>query len=340
MKRFLATLLKIGLSAAILAYLFAQARANEVFVHLRDQPKRWEFFAAAWLLCAAAVVLTIIRWRLLVRALGTTLSVRNALRIGFVGYLFNLAPMGIVGGDVLKAVMLAHEQPVGRMRALATVAMDRALGLYVLFLIASAAILATGLHLEPVPRLRHACHATLLVALAGTAGMVILQIPAVTEGRLAQRAEGLPKVGPALSSLLGAFRLYRRQPGVLLAAAAMSVVVHSLFTLGVYLIAHGLSEDAHTLGAHFAAVPLSSAAGVIPLPLGPFEAVLDFLYAAIPGRVRIPAGQGLVVALAYRIVTVLVAAVGIGYYLGARREVSEVLQEAQQADVQRGGGEG
>jgi len=37
------------------------------------------------------------------------------------GYLFNMAPMGIVGGDLLKVVMLAHHQKGGRARALASV---------------------------------------------------------------------------------------------------------------------------------------------------------------------------------------------------------------------------
>ena len=54
-----------------------------------------------------AVVVTLIRWCYLVRALGLTLSMRDALRIGFLGYLFNLAPMEI-GGGVVKAVMLGR----------------------------------------------------------------------------------------------------------------------------------------------------------------------------------------------------------------------------------------
>ena len=60
------------------------------------------------------IVLTLIRWCFLVRALGITFSIRDALRIGFLGYLFNLSPAGIAGGDLLKAVMLAREHPGNR----------------------------------------------------------------------------------------------------------------------------------------------------------------------------------------------------------------------------------
>jgi hypothetical protein len=69
----------------------------------------------------------------------------------------------------------------------------------------------------------------------------------------------------------------------------------------------------------------------VPINLGPFEFVLDALYAAIPlpdGRHMTP-GQGLVVALGYRVITVLIAAIGLCYYLGSRSEVAEVMHEAE-----------
>ena len=65
----------------------------------------------------------------------------DAIRISFWGYLFNLAPLGIVGGDLVKAVMLDHEHPQHRAKALASVLVDRVIGLYILFVVASAAIL-------------------------------------------------------------------------------------------------------------------------------------------------------------------------------------------------------
>ena len=78
-------------------------------------------------------------------------------------------------------------------------------------------------------------------------------------------------------------------------------------------------------------MPISASMGVIPLPLGPFEAVLEFFYMQMPGPdgVTVLAGQGLIVALCYRIITVLIAAVGICYYLASRQEVAEVMEEAQ-----------
>jgi glycosyltransferase 2 family protein len=86
-----------------------------------------------------------------------------------------------------------------------------------------------------------------------------------------------------------------------------------------------------SLGTHFVVWPLSAAVGVLPLPFGPTEGVLDYLYMNVPqAGVSIPQGQGLVVALCYRLITVLIAGLGVGYYFRNRREVSDAIHEDEQ----------
>lgn len=332
MKKILIALLKIGISVAILAYLAWDAWQNEAFGRLLEQPKRWDLLVCALLACGAAVTLTLIRWCYLVRALDLPFAMRDALRIGFLSYLFNLAPMGIVGGDLLKAVMLARHQQGARARALASVFVDRIVGLYTLFVVASAAILLTGFGGLPEPEIRWVCRATLLVTAAGAAGIVALLLPDFSGGRSTRWIARLPRVGEPLLRLVEAVQMYRHRQGVLAASALMSVAVHSLFTLGVFLIATGVYEHVPSLGTHFVLSPLSAATGVLPLPMGPFEFVLDrlYLFAPVAGGAAMMPGQGLVVALGYRIITVLIAAIGIAYYLGSRQEVAEVLHDAEE----------
>ena len=161
----------------------------------------------------------------------------------------------------------------------------------------------------------------------------MLFIPGVTNGRLSRWLGETAARRPAPSdTLIDALRLYRRKPGVLLGSAAMSAAVHSLFAVGIYLITLGIYVDNVqdlTLRGEFLVSPLSSATGVIPLVMGPMEAVLDFLYANVFGLDK---RQGFVVALGYRLVTVLIAMVGVCYYLSARREVADVMHEAEAAD--------
>ncbi len=332
MKKLLITLLKVGISVGIIAYLVNDAAQDNAFKDLRDQPKHWGFLLAALGVCAAAVLVTLVRWCYLVRALEMPFRVWDALRIGLLGYLLNLAPMGIVGGDLLKAVMLARERPGNRAKAVASVAADRLVGLYVLFVVASVAILLTGFWRLPVPEIRFICQVTWILTAVGAVGIVVVLMPALTDGRISQALGGLPHVGPTIGSLLDAVRLYRSKPRVILLAATMSICVHSLFAIGAYLIARGLPGFVPTIGTFFVIMPLSAVTGILPLPMGPFELVFEFLYTRLPlpAGCVISKGQGLIIALAYRVITVLIAAVGFLYYLGARREVAELMQEAKQ----------
>jgi len=332
LKKILVAVLKIAVSGGILSYLVWDAHQNEAFAHLWRQPKHWGLLTGALAACAAAVLLTLIRWCYLVRALDVPLRMRDALRIGFLGHLFNLAPMGIVGGDLLKAVMLARHQRGRHAEAFASVFVDRIVGLYMLFAVASVAILLTGFWDTPARQVQWVSKATLLLTAVGTLGVVAVLLRDPTGGKSTRWIGGIPYVGRPLSRVVDAVRMYRRRLPVLASAAAMSVGVHSLFTLGVFLIASGLYDRVPALGMHFVLSPLSAAAGVLPLPMGPFEFVLDRLYPFAPmaaGAVMKP-GQGLVIALGYRIITVMIAAVGICYYLASREEVGQVLHEAEQ----------
>jgi len=335
LKKLLVTLLKIGISAAIIGYLVwnSMRGANNVnvFANLRNQPKDWTMLAAAWVCCTGAVLLTFVRWWYLVRALEIPCRFADAIRISFWGYLFNLAPLGIVAGDLVKAVMLDHEHRGYRAKALASVLVDRILGLYVLFAVATSAILVTGFWRIGDPVIWWVCKLTFFLTVAGTIALAVLLGPDLSDGRLTRTLGRIPRVGPPLESLVLAVRMYRRKPLVLGLSSVATIGVHSLFAIGCWLIACGLPGNHLSLPQHFVVMPLSSALGVVPLAMGPMEAGVDFLYAHVPVvGAPIAAGQGLVVVLVYRLLTVLIAALGAYYYFGNRREMAEVIHETEQ----------
>ena len=327
----LVVLLKIGVSVAILAYLVYDAtRDPSLVANLRDQPKQWGLFVAAGFLCGGAVMLTLVRWHFLVRALEVPTRLAGSLRIALLGYLFNMAPVGIAGGDFVKAVMLTRSHQDCMAKSVASVVVDRLIGLYTLFVVASVAIVLTGFRALPNETIRVICDATIWATVAGTVLIGLLMVPAVTDGKLARSIERIPRAGPALGSLIEAVRMYRRRPLVLVVAAVLSIGVHSLFATGVYCITRGLPGNVHSLAHHFVIMPLSASTGTLPLPFGPFEAVLEFLYTHVPlATGAVAKGQGLVVALGYRLITVVVAMIGACYYVAARREVAQVVHDAE-----------
>jgi uncharacterized protein (TIRG00374 family) len=337
MKKYLVIFLKIAFSVAIIAYLIWSTTSGEgkenALENLKNGEKNWGYLALAWVFATAAVMTTFVRWWYLVRAVEIPCKFRDAWRIGFWGYLFNFLPLGIVSGDLIKIVMLAHEHPQYKTKAAASVFVDRVIGLYILFVVASVAILATGyLNFDlPAPIIHTICVATLVLTVVGGVGIAVCLSPHLTESRFTRWLENLPRVGHILEKLIDSVRMYRSRPMVLFTSSLMTVFVHSFGAISVYLIACGLPGATPLLSLHFVVVPLSMVTQVIPCSIGPLEFALEKLYMNLPASAgAIVAGQGFVVALCYRLITVLIAALGIRYYLGNRKEFSEAMHESEQ----------
>ncbi len=341
LKKLLITLAKIAASVGIIGWLFYSALntpdGRDAFVKMLKQDKAWGLLIGGFATLLLAVVITLVRWWYLVRALGIDFSLRDALRIGFIGCLFNLAPMGIAGGDLLKAWMLARENPGNRAKSLASVVVNRIVGLYVLFLVASAGVFITGFWDIHDATVHWICWVVLIVTFVSTVGIVLVLIPGFLEGPLVNWLTRIPKIGAAIESLLQAIQIYRSKRLVLFLTSLMTIPVHGLLTLSLFLLAMGLGFNQVCGRDYFAIYPISGILSTIPVPAGPAETGIVFFYktallCATGGGVTavFARQQGLILALLYRLSTLVVVPIGSAYYfLGGRSEVTEVLHEAE-----------
>jgi uncharacterized protein (TIRG00374 family) len=276
-------------------------------------------------------VATIVRWHFLVRAIDLPLRFRDTLRLGFLGYLYNFVLPGGVGGDLVKAGFLARQQPGRRTEAALTVLVDRLIGLYGLFLLATAAILWTGLWRSESANVRFACHVMFWCAGGSTVALAISASPGFSQGPIARWLHGLPRVGTFIERLNRASRMYYRHWAVLPFAVFVTLIAQSLYAIGIWLVACGLLSDAPSLGEHLVVVPMAMITGILPLApngLGTFEALMEWMYRQLMGEGAIK-GAGLLVSFGYRLITVLIAMVGVVIYWASRQEVSDVLHEAE-----------
>ncbi len=329
MKKYLVVFLKVALPVAIIAWLLFRVPEAQLRM-LREQPKNWTLLATASLVVLGAVCLTFIRWFFLVRALNLPFRMVDAFRLGFLGYLLNFVSVGSVGGDLFKAFFLAREQTGRRAEAVATVVVDRMIGLYALLLLTSGVILTTGIP-DQNPQVQTVCRLTLILTAVGAVGIGMVLIPGFTNGAVSEMLTGLPKVGPTIGQLITAVRIYRRRWMVIVLTLVMGLGTHCLFAVALYLTARGMFASAPTLREHLILVPLSMLAGALPIApagFGAFEWVLDQLYRIVPAGTHYV--SGVLVALAYRLMTILVAAIGVVFYWTGRGEVKQVLHEAEQ----------
>lgn len=330
-KRYLLTLLKFAIPLVILGWLFANIDRQQL-ERLWQQRIDWPVLGVGFSLLMLAVCTSFVRWYMLVRALGIPFTLADAFRLSFVAYLLNFVGVGAVGGDLFKAFFIAREQPGRRPEAVATVVIDRMVGLFALLLLTSAAILISGVA-DAAPVIRAICNLTLLCTAVAIVTVILVLIPRFSHGRLVRSLTRIPKVGPIIGRLLIAVGIYRTRLGMLAAVCLMSIGVHVLLALSLYLVATSLFEQHPTLGEHFIIVPLSLVAGALPLTpagLGTFEMAMSELYKLLPAQAG---GDGFIVALGYRMLTIVIAVIGVVYYWASRREMSELIEKAEEEET-------
>ena len=224
-------LLRLAITAAILAYLAttidmanaARAIAAISLPHL--------FLVLMMVALDRAVM--ILRWVLLLRASGNPITTADATRLFLVSsFVGSFLPAG-VGADAARAYGLARENTTGS-EALASVAVDRLLGVVSLVLMAIIGVIAWA----PEGRTDWRIAAAIIVALMACVAVFWANewmrwiIPA-------HRQEGF--VTRRLLRLTDAVGRYRDRRGVLVHVLVWSIVVQVLRITQAYVLALGLA---------------------------------------------------------------------------------------------------
>jgi uncharacterized membrane protein YbhN (UPF0104 family) len=331
-RRIVVAALKTLLAVGILAWLLKGLVQEQAFRRLLDEPKHWPLLAIAQVLVLTAISLNYVRWYVLVRALDLNFKLSDAFRLGSLGLMLSQISLGSVGGDLFKAIAVAREQHGKRTEAVASVLIDRVVGLYAMLLLASAGYLANAQAADFGPLIRGLARTVLLGAAVGAIGIALLMTPWLTGPKVSELASRVPVVGGTLVRLIDAAGAYRHRHSrrYLFAGILMGCLTHVLFVLAYWCIARGLPTQAPPLATMFMITPMTLAAGAIPLTpsgLGIAEGAAGQLFASAGFR----RSDGVLVAIAYRAMTYVMVAVGAMYYMRASRSVVEAIHEAEEA---------
>jgi uncharacterized protein (TIRG00374 family) len=276
-----------------------------------------EPFLGALFLFLSGLIVRAYRWGSLVWALGIEVSWWRLVGLNFVGVFFGLfLPTG-VGGDAVKMYELTRSEAKAS-AAISSVFVDRFSGLFVLFAMASLA-LVSSYELVP-PEVRILIAVLFIGSLSGVA--LLLQRKWIEAWG---RRFGLDR-------LLGRFRILRELYNsihlygarALLRSTAASVVWNLILILGYYLLGLAVGIEL-SLATYFLLIPIIAVLLVIPSigGLGIREGATVFLFK----QVGIDESQALALALGYDLTLVITALVGaILYILQAMRGVRQGAQ--------------
>lgn len=323
--------LRWPLAVAILAGLFW--KNQDSFTEFTQRDKNWGYLLVALGLCAVGSFLTFVRWYWLVRALQIPFTLWQACRLGLMGDALSYIGPGLIGGDSFKAVVIASGHPARRVMAAATVFLDRFLGLIAMMIVGALATLGiAGLPNSPL----HQAVQTVFwcSALAGLAGVGLALWPALTRSALVKWFERLPVVGRICESLLEGVALYQSRPFVLFGAIALACVGHVISIGGFYCCALALGGWAPDFTEHLYLMPAAKCVGLFPTPggIGPLEWATQEAYGAAatpPITPDMARDAGFLAALAFRLISIVLAALGAVFYLAARRSIDTAIHSVE-----------
>jgi len=213
----------------------------------------------AWLgaigLVALNVVVGAARWRAVLAAYGaiTRPDLWRATQLYFVSFFYNNYLPGAVAGDVVRGVVTRDVfGERGATAGLAAVLVERALGLFGVFLLLAIGLVAAGGSLDT-----GSLWVWSAVGIAGSFGLVLAlpfarRIARVLPGRLRTIAARVP----GLSS-----------PAQFALAAVQSVVTQVCIAAAGYVLLHAI-EPRVDVGASLLIVPLAAATTFLPITVG------------------------------------------------------------------------
>jgi uncharacterized protein (TIRG00374 family) len=286
-------------------------------------PIYWKPLGIASTCLLVSLFLSFVRWLILVRALGLPFTLTNAVRLGLIGYYWSIVFPGSVGGDVVKAYCISREQK-RRSVAVATVLIDRGVGLWALFWLVALAGSGFWMVGDPTLLAQPALQKIVLVALGLVAittllWAVLIVLPERRGEKFAWRLGRIPKVGSSAAEFWRAVWMYRDRQYSIIASLLLALVGHVGWVLTFYFAVQTFVGPADlaqipSLAEHFLIVPCGMIGrAFIPTPggVGGGEAVYGALYVLLGKSMTL----GIVGSLAQYAINCGVAMFGYLVYL-------------------------
>lgn len=282
-------------------------------------------FALSLAVYVVALLVTFLRWYKLVVALDLPFRMRDAIRLGFIGNVFNLVIPGAVGGDVVKAAFLCREQEK-RTQAVASMVIDRALGLLGLFVLAS--IFGCFVWAESPYKIRRVIAFAWFMSACGVIGLAILFTPKLYRPLMRLFPTG-GKLAKVFGELVEMARAYRRKLGTIAGCLTLAAASHTLYVFAFYLVDKALfAMEAPTLVKHFVVVPLILFSTAIPMPFGALG-VSEQIAQGMFGDILNFSG-GAIAMLGYRAIMYSAGLVSVLVYLVNIQQVRSLRESVSQ----------
>ena len=238
MKKIVSFVIRIGISAGVIFFLFHTLRQEwkTAFSAIINIPRAALIHAAA--LYFLTLIFMSLRLYYLFQGQKIYLRKRECLRLTLIGGFFNnFLPTG-AGGDVMK-VYLAVKKTQQKAGSIISVLMDRAIGLVMLIFLASLSgiVIAGGpIHVpDPVLKLSH------FLLFVSVGSIALFSIPSLYSG-FSKLVMAIPiqRFKPYVVKILNAIDQYGQHKQILFKALLISFLTQLVFAYVIHILSRGL----------------------------------------------------------------------------------------------------
>jgi uncharacterized protein (TIRG00374 family) len=293
---------KLLLSLALLVLVLVKVHPTSV-VDILSQANL--FLVVLWLaLVPVVVALSAWRWQVLARSL----SYRTALKYTWIGLFFGHVLPGSIAGDIAKGVSLALKDSAGRSGLAASIVAEKVIGLVallVLFDLACAVVYT--LYGGVAPQVRDLSALALALSLLAALATAMVMLVSVRSDFLSTGS--WPRfAGRLAEGVAAAVKFYRNRPWLVVKGFVISVAIHAVNIVAMYISFRALKVDAGLLVASVV-YPVLSVMLLIPISvsgIGVRDATLALLFTLF----GLPAASG--VALSWLTLLAVIPNVAVG----------------------------
>ncbi len=329
----LSALARLAIGGGMLAYLALHVDLSGLAGVLRESLNRWPWLAGAAVLCFLCLAVGVARWKLILDGRGLRMTWSRVFCVFFIGQFFNAFLFGATGGDLARGYYAARETHHKKAEAVATVLIDRLVGLVLLDAMALAMMIARAGFF-----LRHwVTHVPALLMLAMNAATAVGILLLFNTRWFAhwpgiRRVARHPVFGRLLRRLLVSVLLYRRHPGVLVKTCLLTVVAHLLLVLQCQCIGLAMGISLGFVG-YLTVVPMIMAIAALPITPGGLG-VREGMAVALFGALGVASTRALPLSLMTYVISLVWSLLGgvifLGYTAGAGTIPSRALRELRE----------
>ena len=292
----------IGLAAYAIVYILRHAGVD--LAGAFGQCK-WGLIALGFLFYAVLLVMTIVRWYILLIVQDIRLRAISLVQLTMIGIFWSGVIPGTVTGDFVKMYYVARHAGEKTSAAVLTIVLDRLVGLMGLFVVASVSVLLALDFIRTAPdHLQLAVGIITGGSVGGLASVIAIAFREKVTGIIERMSEALD--------------LYRTKPRAVVLALLFSVIGHSAFAMTVYCIGKAFGEEIISVAMYFVTVQVANCVASIPLTpagLGSRDLVISLFFTELGAD----GAKAAIVAVGLSLVIVSWTAIACVFWILSRR---------------------